>query len=152
MYGADPGPHPDPVHEDPGSVWNLTLDQAHDSEAVGPDSWRSMGAGATVHPMNKMSVVENSSGKEQPHSEELSGCTFDSTPQFNRVSQFGNVSLSPGDQSRAADMRPEAFKESYPSIFKMVEVLESRASKSRDLEVRVERCYEFTCIRILYTS
>jgi hypothetical protein len=60
------------------------------------------------------------------------------------VSQFGNVSLSPGDQSRAADMRPEVFKESYPSIFKMVEVLESRASKSRDLEVRVERCYEFT--------
>lgn len=136
--GAHSEAPPDPVQEDPGSIWNLTLDNAHESEAVGPDSWRSIGKGTDTQSMNTQSVFENSSGKEQPHSGEFSGCTFDSSPQFNRMNQISNTPSSAGDQSRAVDLRPEVFKESYPSIFKMVEVLEStRASKPRDLEVQI---------------
>ncbi|KAG0554781.1 hypothetical protein KC19_12G118400 [Ceratodon purpureus] len=133
---ADAGAPPDPVQEDSGSVWNLSLDHAYESEAVGPELWRSMGKGpADIHSTNALNFVENLSGKEQPHSGEFSGCTFDSSPQFNRMNaQISNIPFSAGDQSRAVDLRPEVFKESYPSIFKMVEVLENRASKSRDLE------------------
>ena len=88
--------------------------------------------------MNITNVIENSSGKEQRYAGELSGCAFDSSLQFNQMSHFGSGYLSAGDQSRAANLRPEVFKESYPSICKMVEVLESRVSKPLDLEVRVE--------------
>lgn len=85
--------------------------------------------------MNIINITENSSGKE--HSEDFSGtCTFESSAQFTQTSQPGNVISLPSVSASAVDVRPEVFKEAYPSIYKMVEVLERRAIKSSDLEVR----------------
>jgi len=86
-----------------------------------------------MHPMSS-NITEDLFGRE--HSGDFSGCTFESSAPFTQTSHPGNVTSLPAIASSVSDMRPEVFKETYPSIFKMVEVLESRAMKSRDMEVR----------------
>lgn len=115
--GAPSEPAPD---NDPGG-WNFPPNQ--------PEGGDSMTKEATHQLMKMKNSAENSSGGE--HSGDFSGCTFESPAQFTHVSQPGNLTALPG----WADMRPEVFKETYPSIVKMVEVLESRARKSSDHEV-----------------
>lgn len=83
--------------------------------------------------MNMINLTENLPGKE--HSGVFSGCTFESSAPFTQPSYPGNVTTLPPVPPSLGDMRPEVFKEAYPNIYKMVEVLESRATTSRDLEV-----------------
>jgi len=90
-----------------------------------------------IHPMNTINIAEKSFGREL--SGDFSGCTFESSAPFAQTSHPGNATSLPSVPASAVDMRPEVFKETYPSIFKMVEVLESRATKSRDMEVRFAR-------------
>lgn len=115
-------PAPD---NDPGG-WNFPSNQLEGSRD-------SMTKQATHQLMIMKNAAESLSGGE--HSGDFSGCTFESPAQLTHVSHPGNLTALPG----WADMRPEVFKETYPSIVKMVEVLESRARKSSDEEVSFSR-------------
>lgn len=114
-------PAPD---NDPGG-WNFPSNQ--------PEGRDSMTKEATHQLMKMKNTAENLSGGE--HSGDFSGCTFESPAQLTPVSHPGNLTALPAISAGWADMRPEVFKETYPSIVKIVEVLESRARKSSDQEV-----------------